>query len=188
MTLFIRLIVLLAVAFAFAKWVTIDQLFNSFQPLTVILSIMLAAAFVRLNRGMPSLEWKSLDPEKRSALTSKIVMVSREYAQIVAIDAVIVVAIIVLIAVGKVNLAAAVSTDLMPYLIGGFGLAFALGLFRMGQVIWRDLEIVELQKKLIDMLADADLTAEEEKVAEKKAAAMKASGLQKTPIPPPTPL
>ncbi len=35
------------------------------QPLSVAATIILAAVFVRLNRGMPTLDWKSVDPKER---------------------------------------------------------------------------------------------------------------------------
>jgi hypothetical protein len=51
----------LGLATLFAWNVPLLRLFDAFQPMVVALSIMVAAVFVRLNRGRPALEWKSLD-------------------------------------------------------------------------------------------------------------------------------
>ncbi|MBA4174542.1 MAG: hypothetical protein C0511_18290, partial [Hyphomicrobium sp.] len=69
-------VVTLLVAGLFAWAVPLVRLFGAVQPLIVALSIMVAAVFVRLNRGMPTLEWKSLEPEKRKELTTSIVAVT----------------------------------------------------------------------------------------------------------------
>jgi hypothetical protein len=60
----------------------------------VALSIMAAALFIRLNRGMPALEWKSLEPDNRKSLTAAIVRLSKEYGWIIAIFALTFVAIV----------------------------------------------------------------------------------------------
>ena len=49
----------------FGWGVPLVRLFDAFQPMIVALSIMIAAIFVRLNRGMPTLEWKK--PRTREA-------------------------------------------------------------------------------------------------------------------------
>ena len=83
-TLTIAVTLLAAGLFAWA--VPLVRLFGAFQPLIVALSIMVAAVFVRLNRGMPTLEWKSLDPVKRKDLTASIVRVTTEYGWIIGIN------------------------------------------------------------------------------------------------------
>ncbi len=77
----------------------------------VILSVMIAAIFVRLNRGMPSLEWRSLEPEKRKILTTKIVELSDEYVWIVALNGIALVALVSLVVIGKVETDILFSTD-----------------------------------------------------------------------------
>ena len=60
-TLTIGLVVLATVVFGWE--IPLMRLFAALQPLTLVLSIMIAAILVRLNRGMPTLDWKSeVDP------------------------------------------------------------------------------------------------------------------------------
>ena len=62
--------ILLTAAFTvlFGWVVPLVHLFDAFQAMTVAFSIIIAAVFVRLNRGMPSLEWKSLEPIKLASI------------------------------------------------------------------------------------------------------------------------
>jgi hypothetical protein len=94
------IILTLFAAGLFAWGVPLARLFGALQPLIVALSIMVAAVFVRLNRGMPTLEWKTLDPEKRKDLTTSIVSVNVEYGWIIGINAIALLGLITLSVVG----------------------------------------------------------------------------------------
>jgi hypothetical protein len=56
MARFLIIVWVLGLATLFALGVPLLRLFDAFQPMVVALSIMVAAVFVRLNRGMPALE------------------------------------------------------------------------------------------------------------------------------------
>lgn len=163
----------------FGWGVPLVRLFDAFQSMTVALSIMIAAIFVRLNRGMPTLEWKSLDLEKRTELTGKIVDLSREYGWIVALNAAALAGLVTLSVIGKADVQGRWPTwaqQVVAGLIGGGG---ALCVARMAYVVWRDLDIVKLQKTLIDASAARDAGELETKAASDKIADIRAAGLKK---------
>ena len=75
-----------ATGFAFYRWMTLSLLKEVLQPLIVAISIMAAALLVRLNRGMPTLDWKSLETAERKILTERVVELSREYMFVLALQ------------------------------------------------------------------------------------------------------
>ncbi|WP_245636797.1 hypothetical protein [Azospirillum thiophilum] len=155
----------------------LSRLFDAFQPMTVALSIMLAAILVRLNRGMPTLDWKSLEPQERSQLTSAIVDLTREYAFIVGIKAALVTALVSL-APFKLD-AACWSNWTSRGVAAAIGAMVALSVSRMAYVVWRDYDIVKLQKMMIDSSGVREKNEGEVKLAEAKISGMRASGLRK---------
>jgi len=185
MSRLLTILVAAGLAILFGEKIPLERLFEAFQPMIVALSIMIAAVLVRLNRGMPSLEWKSIDPVRRSQLTGRIVEVVREYITIVAINAVMLVYLVSLITIGKGEIGA--SWSVLGQRIAAAMVGFGLGLcfVRMGYVIWRDLDFVKLQKALIDATATKDADAAEAAAAAAAAAEIKAAGLRKISIPEP---
>lgn len=161
------------------------RLFDAFQPLITALSIMVAAVFVRLNRGMPTLEWKSADPEQRKELTSQIVVLSKEYGWIIALNAAVLLGLVTLSVVGKDEVAMHWPVEvqrLTAFAIGGSG---ALCIARMAYVVWRDIDVVQLQKRLIDSTASREAVEQQDKIASEKVSSIRASGIRKVDIPPP---
>lgn len=183
-----RLLTIIAVfglAGLFAWAVPLVRLFDAFQPMIVAVSIMIAAIFVRLNRGMPTLEWKSLDLEDRTKLTKQIVELSQEYGWIVATDAAALAGLVTLTVVGKQDVANLWPLWAQRVTAGAIGGVIALCVARMGYVVWRDLDIVKLQKHLIDTLAARDAGEIETKAANDKVADIRAASLRKIAVPPP---
>jgi hypothetical protein len=93
---------MLAGAAVFGLWLTLDQFLKIVQPLIVALSIMAAGLLVRLNRGMPTLDWKSLETSDRKLLTQRIVELTREYLFVLSVQALTLVVLLTL-AVKDVN-------------------------------------------------------------------------------------
>lgn len=153
------------------------RVFYAVQPLLVLTSIMAAAIFVRLNRAMPTLDWKSLEPAGRKKLTRRVVELNQEYLSILLIQAVLAAALIALVMTGRPAIAVlpdwAVRT--ISAVIGGL---MSLALFRMGYVAWRDYDIVKLQKELIDAAGDKEFAERQVKAAEDNAAAIQSAGLR----------
>ena len=68
---------------------------------------------------------------------------------------------------------------------GAIGGLVALCASRMAYVVWRDIDIVRLQKQLIDGLADREAASEQIALAESKILDIKTAKIRKMPIEPP---
>lgn len=166
-------IVAVLAAFSMAAWkVELQLLFSAFQPATVALSIMAAAVLVRLNRGMPTLDWKSLEPAGRKRLTAKIVELQKEYLSLLTINTALVGGLLYLEIVTPATIGCWAEwkrSAMSGVLVGGMTLVLA----RMALVVWRDYDIVKLQKMLIDSAADKELQDAQEAAASGAIAAMR---------------
>ncbi len=174
----LTILFVLSVAVLFWKAVPVYRLFDAFQPIVVALSVIVAAVFVRLNRGMPTLEWKNLEATKRKSLTDKIVDLSYEYVAILAISAFVLSGLITLIVIAKEQILF-FPVSIQKIISGSVGALIALCFTRMAYIVWRDCDIIKLQKVLIDGSAQIENQELEYKSADKKIADMKAAGLQK---------
>lgn len=173
----LTIVVTLVAAGLFAWAVPLVRLFGAFQPLIVALSIMVAAVFVRLNRGMPTLEWKSLDPDKRKDLTASIVSVTTEYGWIIGINAVALAGLVTLSVIDAAE-AAAWPQWLRRVASGAVGGMVALCAARMAYVVWRDIDIVRLQKRLIDGAAARESDERERALADEKVARIRGTNVR----------
>ncbi len=181
MTQLLTVLIVLGSACIIGWGIPLSRLFDAFQPLNVALSITIAALFVRLNRGMPTLEWSNLDPTKRSELTRRIVDLSREYGWIVAINAAALFIIMALIVVGKEEIDRHWPAGVQRVVAGIIAGLVVLGVLRMAYVVWRDQDIVKLQKHLIDGSAARDIGENEAKKSAEKIAEIRSVGLRKVP-------
>jgi hypothetical protein len=179
MVRWITIIAVVVAAGVFGWAVPLLRLFDAFQPMIVALSIMIAAVFVRLNRGMPTLEWKSIDPAERKRLTSKIVDLAAEYGWIIAIDAVALIGLLTLAVVGKADVTATWLSWTQRIVSGAIGGVATLSIARMVYVVWRDIDVVRLQKQVIDGAASRESTEQEDKLASEKVANIRSAGLRK---------
>jgi hypothetical protein len=140
------------IGFAFSRWMTLALLKDILQPLIVAISIMAAALLVRLNRGMPTLDWQSLEVAERKVLTHRVVELSREYMFVLALQ------FITLVILLALSLTKDTAFNGWPYgpavVLGALGAVLGLCISRMAYIVWRDTDIVKLQKKLIDDSAD----------------------------------
>ncbi|WP_327211524.1 hypothetical protein [Rhizobium ruizarguesonis] len=178
-------IIVISVASCLAAWgIDIARLFNVTQPVTVCLSIMGAAVFVRLNRGMPTLDWKSLTASERIALTKSVLDLTRDYVLILGLNVVAIGYVVFLSAVGKDD-AILLPMYVQRGLVGVFVFVLGVAGARVGYVVWRDFDIVRLQKKLIDDSGTRDEQEAAKKEASEKVTVMRSSGLK---APPPTPI
>lgn len=178
------IVVTLLAAGLFAWAVPLVRLFGAFQPLIVALSIMVAAVFVRLNRGMPTLEWKSLDPDKRKDLTASIVSVTTEYGWIIGINAVALAGLVTLSVIGAED-AATWSEAVRRAVSGAVGGLVTLCAARMAYVVWRDIDIVRLQKRLIDGAASKEADERERALADERVASIRGANIRPVEVKPP---
>lgn len=167
---------LLAVAFFLTLPVT--RLFPAFQPLIVALSIMVAALLVRLNRGMPTLEWKGMDPKGRGELTAKIVDLARDYAVIVSVNSLLLAVLVALTVVGDQLIAANWLELTQRAVSAAIGALIGFSISRMGYVVWRDYDVVKLQKVLIDGAGAREELEKQAQEADDKITRIRAAGLR----------
>jgi Flp pilus assembly pilin Flp len=180
----IAIVVTLVAAGLFAWQVPFVRLFDALGPLITALSIMVAAVFVRLNRGMPALEWKSVEPDDRRGLTAAILHLTIEYGRIIGIIAVVLGGLVTLSVIGKID------ASLWPewarrLASGAVGGLVSLCAARMAYVVWRDIDIVRLQKRIIDSSASRESTEQHAKLADDKVANIRAANLRPAEVKPP---
>ena len=134
---------------------------------------------------MPTLDWKSVELNKRTQLTAQILNLTQEYLWIVSIIAITLIGLLGLTVVGDENISSWHSWGKQAGsgLIGG---AITLCFARMAYVAWRDFDIVRLQKHIIDASAASDTQANEVKAAEETISSIKSAGLRKIEIKAPT--
>ena len=176
-----------ALAGLFAGLVPLASLLHAAPSINVALSIMIAAVFVRLNRGMPTLEWKSLELVKRSHLTAQFVSLTKEYIAILVINASLLAYLIILLSIENGNTLGKFPPLVNMTASGISGLMLGLALSRMGYVLWRDLDIVRLQKELIDNSAAREIGELETKSVNERIYSIKSAGLTKIRNPTPRP-
>ncbi len=174
----------LAAAGLFGWAVPLERLFGAFQPLMVALSIMVAAVFIRLNRGMPTLEWRSLEPTDRKGLTAAILRLTKEYGWIIAIVALTLVTIVSLSVIGSEQVDRW-NVWLRRVVSGALGGALGLSSARMAYVVWRDIDIVRLQKRLIDGVADKEEGERQAALADEKVMEFRSANVRPVPVPKP---
>lgn len=171
----LNLVLPVLVAYCFWRWVGFAHLGLTLSQLTSGLSIFIAAVLVRLARGMPTLDWKSIPIEKRRGLTSDLVDVSREYAGLLVLLMLLLVVVVVtggltswLDTAGSAWARAASATN---------GFLITLSVLRFGYVVWRDLDIVTLQKVVIDEMADQEQEQRKLSLAQEKLTKMRQASL-----------
>lgn len=179
----------------FAWSVPLERLFDVFLPAMTALSIMAAAVLVRLNRTMPAIDWKILDKASRERLTSEVVALTEEYLWFLAVIGMLILGILALLVVGREAifgvLAGPTDPDRAWYWwwrrasAGMIGAGSTFVVVRMGYLVWRDLDIVRLQKHVIDLGAAQADQAAHEKLAAEKLANMDRANLRAVPISPP---
>ncbi|NEV79143.1 hypothetical protein DYI24_19095 [Rhodopseudomonas sp. BR0C11] len=151
------------------------------QPLIVAISIMCAALLVRLNRGMPTLDWQSLEPAERKVLTYRVLELSREYMSVLALQFL---TLFVLLALSLIKEKTFTGWANGPTVVLAFvGSLLGLCLSRMGYIVWRDTDIVRLQKKLIDESADRQAIDKASKEALETVNTIRSSALKETSKP-----
>lgn len=158
--------------------VPLANLYDSIQSLVVSASIMVAAIFVRLNRGMPTLDWKGIDPDQRSHLTSEILNVNKEYVAVISVHAVLLISLIILSGIGKLKFLTLFPICVHQAMSGYVGILIGFCITRMGYIVWRDYDIVRLQKKLIDDAGQKEIVEKAGSDATDKVAKMREANLR----------
>lgn len=168
-------------AYCFWRWVTFAQLPLTLSQMTSALSIFIAAVLVRLARGMPTLDWKTVPIEKRKLLTGQLVDVSREYAGLLAL---LMLLLIMAFSIGSTSVWLASLDEVWGRMVSAVtGFLVVLSILRFGYVVWRDLDIVSLQKVVIDEMADQERAVKNAEIASAKLQQMRQANLSGGPGP-----
>ena len=181
----------IVVGILFAWQVPLDRLFDAFQPVMTALSIMAAAILVRLNRTMPAIDWKILGRASRERLTAEVVALAEEYLWFLFIIGLVILGILTLVVIGRGAIFGVASGASDPtkawywwWRRGDAGLLGAAGAFvcaRMSYLVWRDVDIVRLQKHVIDLAAAQAHQTEQETLAAEKRASIGRANLRSVP-------
>ncbi len=116
-----------------------------------------------------------MDPDAIHRLLDQLEAVAKEY---VAAFCIIVVSIIVVFSTSFVEEAEFTGhAEVQQWLAGAFGFLFGILSGRMGYIVWRDLDIVRLQKAVILSAATEEGAKKEVTAAQEKLAMMSASRL-----------
>lgn len=171
---------------SFAWCVPLSHLYEGLQPLVTATSIMAAGVLVRLNRGMPTLDWKGLAPADREKLTTAIVDLNSEYVAILAIGALLAGSLVALMIIGPASAAGVTGwpEPAQRVTTGTVGMLLGLSVVRVAYVVWRDLDVVKLQKALIDNAAANELRSIATEEAGRKVEAIRGANLRPAPKPP----
>ena len=168
---------------AAAGWrLEVVRIYAILQPATVCLSIMAAAIFVRLNRGMPTVDWKSIPPSDRQKLTASVVRLAVDYVVGLALTFTTLMSIMVLTAATQADVLL-LPHRLQQVIVGGFVALALLSIIWMGYVIWRDYDVVILQQKVIDDAANQEIVDKNRKLADSKIEDTRSANLKSEPTP-----
>lgn len=176
----------LTIGAVFAFGVPLPNVMLANGQATVALSIMTAAIFVRLNRGMPTLDWKPLTADERKRLTAAVLSLTGEYTFIVGLNAALLVMLVVC-SVYDSSYWLAFPEWMARSVSGLVGGLLALAASRMGYVVWRDYDVVRLQKVLIDQSGEREEVERQAKVAAQAVEAMRQTSLRRVEVAPPQP-
>jgi len=174
-----------AVGVTFAGLIPLQNVMVAMGSAITALSIMTAAVFVRLNRGMPTLDWKPLTVAERKKLSGAVLDLTAEYAFIVCLNATALI-VMVIGSVYDTDYWIAFPDWMGRALSGAIGALLALVGARMGYVVWRDFDVVRLQKTLIDQAGEREEQERQAKVATQAIETMRTANLRPAPTPPPS--
>ena len=139
--------------------------------------IMAAAILVRLNRGIPTVDWKSVDIEHTKELLNRLESAAKDY---VALIFLIFLSIIILLFLLFSKNYVYQNQEFIEKIISTvFGFLFGLLLSRMGYVVWLDLDIVRLQKAVLISSAEAEDGKKQTLTANEKIDKMNTNRLKK---------
>lgn len=129
-------------------------------------TIIVAAVLVRLNRGVPSLDWKSVDLQPIKNLLDRLEQVSKVYIVVVFATLVSIILLISVLYLQRVEFL--YKENVVDGISISFGALFGLLISRMAYVVWLDLDIVRLQRAVILSAAETDSQKKQAAIAAEK--------------------
>lgn len=149
--------------------VPLDGWPGSAKSIITVLAIFAAAILVRLNRGIPTIDWSKVDSEKRKNLVEQIRDLSISYGITLGCISFVLLAFLISERAEIPLWAGFQFEDIPAYLRQiGSGLAGASVGFigaRMAYVVWKDIDIVDLQAEVVVIAAKAETKAAREQKA-----------------------
>lgn len=147
---------------ALAGWlIPIDEWAAVAKSMMTVLAIFAAAILVRLNRGMPTIDWSKVNAKDRAKLVTDIQKLAREYGVTLVFVGGALVLFLILDRSGTTSplgVAIAKKSHSLPVAISAVaGAVSSFVLVRIAYVVWRDIDIVDLQAGVIAQAANADL-------------------------------
>lgn len=148
----------------FSGWlVPMDEWAATAKSILTVLAIFAAAILVRLNRGMPTIDWSKVDAEDRGHLVLAMKNLAREYGTTLIVVGITLAFFLVLDrANGETPLATLLdaSRPFVKTLVSAIaGALTSFVLIRITYVVWRDIDIVDLQAGVISQAANAEKRA-----------------------------
>lgn len=151
----IGLIAIFATVFATDRGAT--ALATSPTAFLSVFAIFAAAVLVRLNRGIPSVEWKLVEDDALKRLMDRMEEVAHDYVTVLlVIFGGMVSAIAILIVGDNFDLGRVEITQILSGICGGF---FGLSISRMAHLVWLDVSIFKLQRTVIESSAQTKTVA-----------------------------
>lgn len=154
-------VVLVFMATVISGWIVpFGEWAASAKSVLTIFAIFAAAILVRLNRGMPTIDWSKVDAEDRGELVAQIQKLAREYGvTLIFVGIALGFFLILDRANGDAPLAKAItnSSKMVRIIVSaGAGAIISFVLVRIAYVVWRDIDIVDLQAGVVSQAANAE--------------------------------
>jgi MFS family permease len=169
----LRLTTILAVVIsaAISGWlVPASEWAATAKSILTVLAILAAAILVRLNRGMPTIDWSKVDSDDRVRLVEDIKKLAREYGvTLVFVGFTLVLFLILDRTIGDTPLAVMISSApnyISTAISAATGAISSFVLIRIAYVVWRDIDIVDLQAGVISQAANAEKVERHNNIAD----------------------
>lgn len=135
-----------------------------------VFAIFAAAVLVRLNRGLPSVEWKFVEEDALKRLMDRMEEVTRDYVAVLLVIFSGMVSAVTLLVIGDdFDWGGVEITRVVSGICGGL---FGLSLSRMAHLVWLDVSIFKLQRAVVESSAKATSVANHAKAAASKIVGM----------------
>lgn len=155
-------------SFVLSRHKGLELIINNSSVFLTMFSVFAAAVLVRLNRGLPSVDWKSVDEISLKDLLDEIEKVSKGYAVILfIIFGGLTSTVSVLFVGGQLSLG---NIDISRTISGIVGAFLGLSISRMCHLIWIDVEIVRLQRRVVESAASETERKTQSEIAKEKLA------------------
>lgn len=139
----------LAMALLFGFCVPLSQLDEVTPTLLVMMAIVVAALLLRSETSIAQ-DLRSLDPVQRCVMTRRIVERTQAYGRLIGVFSFTMAVLLVLTAVGAEEVAHILSPGHERITVGLIGAALGICLAAVPEIARRDLDILRMQKRLID--------------------------------------